>query len=111
MTIPLVLRACAGLAHYNVAPRGRESVVQGSNPGPLAHGSLDLSHLLIGSLQPGDTDHDLVPVLKMCSFGDSEDKPEQGRGYRENQLAIGRVSKANQVAHYTSLPSRDPQAQ
>ncbi|KAK6856006.1 hypothetical protein PG995_008157 [Apiospora arundinis] len=87
-----LLRACTGLAYYNENPdpRGRENIPEGINPDDLAHGYLDLSHLLIGELQPDDDiDHKLVPLIKMCSFGETMDRPDMGM--RENQLAIGRI--------------------
>ncbi|KAK6834677.1 hypothetical protein PG987_009371 [Apiospora arundinis] len=87
-----LLRACTGLAYYdeNPDPRGRENIPEGINPDDLAHGYLDLSHLLIGELQPDDDiDHNLVPLIKMCSFGETMDRPDMGM--RENQLAIGRI--------------------
>ncbi|KAK8038175.1 hypothetical protein PG994_014942 [Apiospora phragmitis] len=64
-----LLRACAGLAYFELLPEGHEVVIKGQAPGTLAHGSLDLSQLLIGSLTPGDDDHEIVPMLKMCGFG------------------------------------------
>ncbi|KAK7954000.1 hypothetical protein PG996_014886, partial [Apiospora saccharicola] len=89
-----LMRACAGMAwyeHYDMGERGLEYTVDWEEPENVAHGSLDLSHLLIGSLTPNDNDHELTPVLKMCSFGETEHLPDNSRGLRQNQFAIGRI--------------------
>ncbi|KAK8136280.1 hypothetical protein PG984_004220 [Apiospora sp. TS-2023a] len=89
-----LMRACAGMAwyeHYDMGERGREYTVDWEEPENVAHGSLDLSHLLIGSLTPNDNDHGLTPVLKMCSFGETEHLIGNSRGLRQNQFAIGRI--------------------
>ncbi|KAK8012716.1 hypothetical protein PG991_010091 [Apiospora marii] len=89
-----LMRACAAMAwyeHYDMGERGREYTIDWEEPENVAHGSLDLSHLLIGALTPNDIDHGLIPVVKMCSFGETENLPDNSRGLRQNQYAIGRI--------------------
>lgn len=98
------------LNNYYMGELGREYTVDWEEPENIAHGSLNLSHLLIGSLTPNDINHGLTPVLKMCAFGKTRNLPDNSRGLRQNQLAIGRVRSPNSPSFLTVLPFLPPPA-
>ncbi|ETS78254.1 hypothetical protein PFICI_10316 [Pestalotiopsis fici W106-1] len=90
-----LMRACIGMAHHNTMVRGEKEEIPKSTfeHMNIAHGSMDLSQVLVGPLISDDDEHGLIPIFKLCGFGYTTtlDKDLGLDAVAENMRGIGRI--------------------